>query len=146
MIRVLIKTESRFPASRELIRQAVEGELVQAGIGQEQDVEIGVAVVGDRKIRQLARQFRQEDWAPAVLAFPLEAPGDEANSEVDEARLSPLLGKGFVNPPDEVLRLGDIVVSFPQAQEEARAKNKLIDEVIVSRIREATRKLLGLKE
>lgn len=139
MIRVLIKTESRFPASRELIRQAVEGELAQAGIGQEQDVEIGVAVVGDRKIRQLARQFRQEDWAPAVLAFPLEAPGDEGRRQ-ETAEV------GFVNPPDEVLRLGDIVVSFPQAQEEARAKNKLIDEVIVSRIREATRKLLGLKE
>lgn len=136
MVHVLIRSESRFPVDRELIRQAVKRELAQAGIGQETEFEVGVAVVGNRKIRQLNREFRKEDKAVAVLAFPLEAPGAGNSDEAGEA--------GFVSPPDETLRLGDIVVSYPLVQEEARVKNKLIDEVIVDRVREATRKLLGI--
>lgn len=65
-------------------------------------VELGLLVVDDARIQALNRQYLACDWPTDVIAFGLEG-GDP----------------DFVTPPDGVRYLGDVVVSYPQAVEQA---------------------------
>ncbi|MBI2756325.1 MAG: rRNA maturation RNase YbeY [Chloroflexi bacterium] len=61
-------------------------------------------LVGDDEIRALNREHRGQDAHTDVLSFPLHDP----------------TGMRFVTPPDEPIALGDVVVSWPRALEQAR--------------------------
>jgi probable rRNA maturation factor len=50
----------------------------------------------------------------------------------------------FVDVPDGVLRLGDLVVSFPEAVREATEENKLVDDKIVELVLHGLDHLLGI--
>ena len=106
MITVLFQTESHFPVDRKKIKSAIETALVDQ---VHRDAEVSVSVVGDRQMRVLNKKYRNVDKTTDVLSFGLENGGE------------------FIEPPDDVLRLGDIVVSYPQAVDEAREENKLVD-------------------
>ena len=118
MISILISSESRYPISRPKIKVKVEEVLKRQKVN---DVEISVLIVGERKTRQLNKQFRQIDEPTDVLSFPLEEPRDERG----------------------ILRLGDIVVSYPHAQRYAREENRLVDEVIFELVEHGLMHLLG---
>ena len=102
MISVLISSESRYIVNRDQIRQAIRELLVNMGLDE---VEVSVSVVGGRKIRSLNRQWREIDKVTDVLSFPLE-----------EARNA-----------DGILRLGDIVICYPKAREDAQKENIMMD-------------------
>ena len=51
---------------------------------------------------------------------------------------------GFVAAPDHVLRLGDIIVSFPQAQKDASLDGKSVDDEISFLVAHGTEHLLGI--
>jgi probable rRNA maturation factor len=122
MITVLFQTESHFPVNRKKIKEAIEGAL----LGQvHRDAEVSVSVVGDRRMRELNKKYRNLDATTDVLSFGLENGGE------------------FVEPPDDVLRLGDIVVSYPQAVNQAREENKLVDDKIVFLVLHGLDHLLG---
>ena len=105
MISVLISSESRYPISRPKIRTIVEDYLKDLGID---DVEVSVAVVGSRKIRQLNKKWRELDEPTTVLTFALE-----------ESRNL-----------DGVLRIGDIIISYPEARIIAQEDNLDMDSAI----------------
>ena len=126
MISVLFQTESHFPASRKKIREAIA---VSLATKPKRKTEIGVAIVGDRRMRQLNKQYRQIDDTTDVLSFSLH----EGSSTAP-----------FVDPPDDTLRLGDIVVSYPQAVVEAAEENKLVDDKIVELVVHGLNHLLGI--
>ena len=126
MITVLFQTESHFPVSRKKIREAVVAGLAGK---TNRKTEVGVSVVGDRRMRQLNKQFRQIDDTTDVLSFGLH---ENTNS-------SP-----FVDPPDDTLRLGDIVVSYPQAVLEAAEENKLVDDKVAELVLHGLNHLLGI--
>ena len=119
MISVLISSESRYPISRPKIKEKVRQILESMGM---EEVEVSVMIVGDRKIRELNRQFRQVDEVTDVLSFPLEEPRGQ----------------------DGILRLGDIVISYPQARKWALERNKLVDQVVLELIEHGLRHLLGI--
>jgi len=127
MVHVLFKTESHFPTNRKLILEHVE-RFVKGKVNRE--TEVSIAVVGNRKMRYLNRKYRNKDATCTVLAFPY----------------TDTLGKGveFVNPPDEVLRLGDIVLSYPEAVKQAAKENKLVDDIVIDLIVHGLHNLLGL--
>ena len=118
MISVLITSESRYKIERPKIRQAATRLLEKKGLD---DVEVGIVVVGSRKIKQLNKDFRKLDEVTDVLAFPLEEP----------------------RGPDEILRLGEVVVCYPLAREQARLENKLVGEKIEELVEHGLRHLLG---
>ena len=64
--------------------------------------ELTIAVTGDEEMRRLNRTYRGVDAPTDVLAF-----GDAA-------------GEGFVAPPGAPRYLGDVVVSFPTAEAQAK--------------------------
>lgn len=128
MITVLFQTESHFPVDRKKIKSAVM-DYLQNKI--ESDTEVSITVVGDYKMRELNKKYRQRDTTTDVLSFPQNDP-----SQSDAIP--------FVDPPDDIIRLGDIVVSYPQAREEAMEENTLVDEQIIVLILHGIDHLLGI--
>jgi len=102
MISVLISAPSRYPISRPKIKKVIENFLKEKGI---EDVEVSVAIVGSRKIQELNKKWRGLDEPTTVLTFGLEEPRDL----------------------DGILRLGDIVISYPEARLIAQEENLTMD-------------------
>lgn len=124
MVKVLITSESRFPVNRKALRQTVEQFLAEQKIKSE--IEVSLVIVGDRKMRDLNSKYRQLEETTPVLTFAQEE------------------GTAFVSPPDKVLRLGDIVISYPQAVLMAARENKLVDQKIGELVQHGLKNLFGL--
>lgn len=127
MINILFQTESHFPVDRKKVRQAIISVLEKK---LKSDAEVSVSIVGDRQMKDLNKKYRKLDATTDVLSFPFNDPS--------------VHDLPFVDPPDKVLRLGDIVVSFPQAVSEAAEENKMVDEVIVELVLHGLNHLLGI--
>ena len=127
--KIFLKRESRYFLNRPAIKKMVEDFLKKQKVTGR--VEVSLAVVGDRKMRELNLKYRQIDEVTSVLAFPQELCGRRNE---------------FVNPPDKVLRLGDIVISYPQAVMLAAQENKLVGQKIEDLVEHGLRNLLGLNE
>lgn len=128
MISVLFQSESHYPANRSAIVEAITDSLERRMKGA---VEVSVSIVGDRKMRQLNKSYRQIDATTDVLSFPQNDPSQK--------EIAP-----FVETPDGVIRLGDIIVSFPQAVAEAAEENKLVDDMMVFLVLHGLDHLLGI--
>jgi rRNA maturation RNase YbeY len=102
---VLISSESRYPINRRKIRKTVLDYFRELGI---EEAEISIAIVGSRKIRELNKVWRGLDEPTTVLTFGLEEPRDIRG----------------------ILRIGDIVISYPQARLIAQEDQLLMDEAI----------------
>ena len=72
-------------------------------------VAIGLIITDDAGIREMNREYRGIDAPTDVLSFPLQ--------DYDGPEKPRVL---FPQPPDEPLSLGDIVISYPRAVEQAR--------------------------
>jgi len=119
MRNILIFIESRFPVARKRIKETVNRFLDQEKIKSK--TEVGVSIVGDRKMHSLNKQYRDQDETTSVLAFALEElHRSERKSETP----------GFIYPSDGVLRLGDVIISYPQAVERAAEDEMLVDDKI----------------
>ncbi len=127
MITVLFQTESHFPVNRKKIIEAVNGTLASRVKG---DTEVSITIVGNRRMRALNRRYRQIDATTDVLSFPQNDPSQP--------------GHAFVEAPDGILRMGDIIVSYPQAVEEAAAENKLVDDQITFLVLHGLDHLMGI--
>lgn len=128
MVTVTIQTESRYPINRKKITKAVQDFLV----GKiESDADVSISIIGDRKMLYLNSTYRQKDYPTDVLSFPLQEMGKYSDVP-------------FVTPPDDILHLGDIVVSYPQAVREAGEENKMVDDVVEFLILHGLNHLLGI--
>ncbi len=83
-----------------LIEDCTRGALAEEEI--EEDAEVSVTFVDNERIRELNAEFRNIDSETDVLSFPI---GDEGGFEV--------------NPDNDAIILGDIVVSLEKAREQA---------------------------
>ena len=135
MVNIIISTDPRYKINREAIRLAIleviEGHKVSGR------VELGVSVVGDRKMHELNRKYRGIDAPTDILSFALE--------ELASSNLRYIASqRGFVAAPDKTLRLGDIIISHPQAVEDAAADSISVDEEMMDLVRHGTVHLLGI--
>ena len=93
---------------------------------------VSLTITTDEGIRELNRRFRGVDSPTDVLSFPLleyvrpEEPRDR-----------------FPLPPGEPLLLGDIVVSYPRAAEQAEAYGHSLDREIAFLVVHGAMHLLG---
>lgn len=118
-----IFVESRYKVNRKRIKKIVSKILTQHEI--KGPVEVSIAIVGDRKMRSLSLKYRGEDKTRNVLSFSL--------SEGESTYL-----------PSEVLRLGDIVISYPQVIKEASEEEVLVDDKIDGLVEHGLLHLLGI--
>ena len=121
--RVLIYVESRYKVDRKKIKAAIEDVLIQQDI--KSSTEVSVAVVGDRKMTGLNKKYREKEGTTNVLSFPL--------AEGEQTHL-----------PTDILRLGDIVISYPQVIRDASRDEVLVDEKIDELVRHSMLHLLGV--
>jgi probable rRNA maturation factor len=120
---VLIFVESRYKVSRKRIKQIIKNTLDKNGINGA--VEVSVAIVGDRKMRELSKKYKGEDKTRNILSF--------SQTEGEELQM-----------PRDTLRLGDIVLSFPQVINDAVRDEMLVDDKVDQLIEHGLMHLLGL--
>ena len=126
MVAVHFQTESHYPFSKTKVRSAVEDYLKKIIKSKS---EVSVSVVGNRRMKALNNKYRQIDATCDVLSFPqFEISGQSVP---------------FVEHPDKVLRLGDIVISYPQAISQATKENKLVDDKLIELVLHGLDHLLG---
>ena len=128
MITILFQTETHYPVDRKKVKAALTS-VLEKKINH--SAEVSVAIIGDRRMRELNRVYRKIDATTDVLSFPLNDPTYTKN-------------QSFVEAPDGILRLGDILISFPQAVQTASEDNKLVDDVIVFLALHGLDHLLGI--
>lgn len=104
-MKILIKRDPRYHLDLKKIRQKTRK--ILAPFDLEEKTELSLNFVGKRKAGQLNKSYRKMDYIPEVLSFPMKEKG-----------------------PDRILRLGDIVICFPLARDQAMKRGRLIEEVI----------------
>lgn len=122
-VSVLIFVESRYKINRKRIKQVVEN--VVAKNEMTGPVEVSIAVVGDRKMRELSRKYKNEDKTRNILSF------SQTEGEA-------------IKTPKGVLGLGDIVLSFPQVINDAVRDEVLVDDKVDELIEHGMLHLLGI--
>ena len=91
--------------------------------------EVSLVFTDSETVQQLNRDYRGVDEPTDVLAFYM-LPQKEADSS-------------FVLPPDGVLRLGEIIISYPQAAEQAKEQGHSVDKELALLIIHGILHLLG---
>jgi probable rRNA maturation factor len=86
--------------------------------------ELGVLVTDDETVRRLNAEYAGEDETTDVLAFSLRE------------------GEEFVSP-DRVMRLGEVIISYPTASRQAAEAGRLVDEEIAHLLVHGILHLLG---
>lgn len=122
-VSVLIFVESRYKINRKRIKKTVQDILEKNDISS--PVEVSIAIVGDRKMRELSKKYKGEDKTRNILSF--------SQSEGEQFKL-----------PTSSLRLGDIVLSFPQVINDAVRDEMLVDDKVDQLVEHGLMHLLGL--
>ncbi len=97
--------------------RALEGESAPAA-------ELGVLVTGDETVRRLNRDYAGEDEPTDVLSFSLQE------------------GEEFA-APDSVLRLGEVIISYPTAQRQAQEAGRPVRDELAHLLVHGILHLLG---
>src|SRR5579872_582974 len=121
-ITVLLFVESRYKVNRKRIRKVVEKVLHEQNILG--PAEVSIAIVGDRKMRELSKKYKGEDKTRNILSFSLHE------------------GEAAVLPTDK-LHLGDIVISYPVLILEAARDEELVDDRMDMLVEHGMLHLLG---
>lgn len=124
MVKVSVTKQSNYPVSSTVIKKKLADFLVKKGIVS--DAEVSVAVIGEKKMLEVARKYLKDGKLHNVLSF------------------TPAEVKGFVYPPDGKLHLGEIIVCYPVAVAEAKEENVLIDERVYKLVEHGALHLLGI--
>lgn len=132
MLNIQISTDTRYPVDRKLIRKSVEDTL-KKHMMTNADVEVSVTVVGRRKMKDITSKYLGDGKMHEVLSFPLE--------EISQTTAG---GHGFINPPDGVLRLGDVVLCYPEVILAAARDNAMVGDEIYSLCGHGVDHLLGV--
>lgn len=122
-VKILTFVESRYKVNRKKVKQTVHEVLDHHGITS--SCEVSLAFVGDRKMHALNKKFRNIDKTTNILSFPLL-----------EGEKIPL--------PTDTMRLGDIIISYPQVIKEAAEEEMMVDDKIDQLVRHGLQHLLGL--
>ena len=114
------------------LKSLAEQILVAQGVSSE--AEIGLVIASQERVRQLNKSYLGHDRPTDVIAFSLL-------SEQSAGDLPP-----FVQPPDGVLHLGEVVISYPQAVVQAEEQGHSIEREIAILIIHGVLHLLGYED
>jgi probable rRNA maturation factor len=74
----------------------------------QKSIEMGIVITDDHEIRNLNRDYRNIDNATDVLSFQMQT------TNIDD------LMPDFINPPDDIKHLGEVIISYETALRQAR--------------------------
>ena len=113
------------------LQNVVKQALIALDTGPE--VELGLVITSQEKVRQLNRSYREKDEPTDVLAFAMRP-----TEQTPEADSPP-----FVTPPDGVLHLGEVIISYPQAVIQAEERQHSVKRELAILIIHGLLHLLG---
>lgn len=135
MINVIISSDPRYQVNKLAIQATILDVLKRFRISG--NMEIGINIVGDRKMHEVNKKFRGIDSSTNILSFALEDP-----SSISQLQHVPKVG--FVKAPDKVLRLGDILISYPELLKDASSEGVSIEDQLRYLVEHGTKHLLGM--
>ena len=84
--------------------QSIDRQVLEAQ-GNDANAELGLVITDQQRIQELNRDYLGRDEPTDVLAFHM-LPGAEEGEPEDPP---------FIAPPDGMLHLGEVIISYPQA-------------------------------
>ena len=134
MLNIIVNSDPRYNIDKIALRDIVADMLVKFRISGR--IEVGINIVGDRKMHELNKKYRGLNSTTNILSFALE--------DSNPSSLQHIPRVGFIAAPDKWLRLGDIVISYPQAIEDAALDGSSVDEEIKYLVEHGLNHLLGI--
>jgi rRNA maturation RNase YbeY len=113
-------------------------------VGLKDKTEISLAIVGDGRIRKLNKMYRGRNRVTDVLAF--------ANKSVIPylAKAFPRLKKGkdveFIEPPNNIKRLGEVIICYPRAKKQAKRLGHSLEKELTILLIHGILHLLGYED
>jgi probable rRNA maturation factor len=108
-INIDIKPPYRNRLTQKWLLEVVETALSTQKI--DRPVELSLIITGDEEVHKLNREYRGIDATTDVISFAL-------NENVADTE--------FVTPPDRISRLGEVIISYPQAIRQAKENKQTI--------------------
>ena len=130
-INVLIDDDLELKLEVGWLRKVAEQALVAQGVGT--NVELGLVITTEERVKQLNRDYLGRDEPTDVLAFSAR---EEGGGNLP----------AFVQPPDGVLHLGEVIISYPQAVIQAEEYQHSIRKELAILIIHGVLHLLGYKD
>lgn len=123
-----IDKEFRIYLNQEWLQRVVEHTLAVKDFNSE--VELSLVVTVEETVQKLNRQYRGTDEPTDVLSFALieRPPGDDTP---------------FITPPDGIIHLGEVVISYPQAARQAEENGQGTEQELALLIVHGVLHLLG---
>jgi len=115
---ILIKHPKNWGLQSRLVVEAANEALRY--FGYEKNVELSVAFVGKKKAKDLNQKYRQKDYIPQVLGFPMSKTADE----------------------DGLIRLGDVVICTQKLKYEAEFQKISLEKVLTEWMRHGVENLI----
>ena len=113
------------------LRSVAEQVLIAQGAGS--DVELGLVITSQERVKQLNKDYRGKDAPTDVLAFYMMTAGEGKGVESSD----------FIAPPDGVRHLGEVIISYPQAVIQAEEHHHSIKRELAILIIHGVLHLLG---
>ena len=126
-IQITVEVEFRGLVDEDWVGRIAQRVLKAEGITP--PYEVGLLFTDSETVQRLNRDYRGVDEATDVLAFSM-LPPEEGDSF-------------FVVPPDGVTHLGEVIVSYPRAVEQAQEQGHSVDKELALLVIHGTLHLLG---
>ena len=128
-IQLSIRIEKPFTGlvSKVWLRHAVKLTLIHTGISS--PIELGLVIAGDDTVHELNRSYRGVDRTTDVIAFALSERSANAQQ--------------FITPPDDVIHLGEVIISYPQAKRQAEEQRHPLEHELALLVAHGVLHLLG---
>lgn len=130
MHKVVILNDLKYPIKKTLIISQVQKTLRDQNV--KDNTVVNISFVNDKNMTVLHKKYLHEDGTTDVLSFPI----DELKS-IKSPKIR------FKNP-DNIIRLGDIVVCFPQAKKQAKEVDATVGEEVNKLVEHGLLHLLGI--
>lgn len=125
MLKVYVSKQSNYPVSSPELKKKLKDFFKKKGIVS--DADVSVSLIGEKKMMEVAQKYLGEkNVVHNVLSFP-----------ANETK-----GK-FKYPPEDIIHLGEIIICYPKAFEEANKEGKLIKDKIWELTEHGAGHLLG---
>ncbi|MFC1992757.1 rRNA maturation RNase YbeY [Chloroflexota bacterium] len=133
-INVLIDKEIKGCPESSWLQSIAEHALIAQGVSS--NTELGLVIASQKRVQELNRDYLGKDRPTDVLAFAM-LPAEE--KPVPDVTL-------FATPPDGMLHLGEVIISYPQAVIQAEERQHSVRKELAIIIIHGVLHLLGFDD
>ena len=95
---------------------------------KDKQIEISLAIVGNNRMRRLNKMYRGKNRVTDVLSFGDKSVLQFLQKAFPKLKKNEIVEERFVQPPDKIKRLGEVIICYPQAKKQARRLSHSLEE------------------